>query len=206
MTTESSTQIDKLKVDFHAKIREAFSSGMSVVEISNLFGYSSINFAHGVLLDAKLIPPMSRKGKRQSYDIDPRLHKGLEKMGYSFARWCVGWGLEPNEAVAELKKKPTEGVSCAHDAVRRDLPETYLEIFEGKPPLEKSQEKKTYPRLSLNIIRDEVRKKYVASVPETPGVEAIGYNWENALKNMLAVQRLHRHIGLLGDALEKQGL
>ena len=81
-----------------------------------------------------------------------------------------------------------------------------LQIFEGKPPLEKSQEKKTYPRLSLNIIWDEVRKKYVARVPETPGVEAIGYNWENALKNMLAVQRLHRHIGLLGDALEKQGL
>jgi hypothetical protein len=165
------SSIEKLRADFHAKIRDAFSSGMSVIELTNLFGYSSINFVHGVLLGAKLIPSMSRTGKRQSYDIDHRLQQVLEKIGYSFARWCAGWGLDPNEAATALRKKQDEGMSSAHEAVRRDFPDAYLEIFEGKPPFATSQEKKTYPRLSLNIIWDEVRMGYVASVPETPGVE-----------------------------------
>jgi hypothetical protein len=196
--------IEKLRADFHAKICEAFSRGMSVIELTNLFGYLSINFVHSLLMDAKLILPMPRTGKRQSYDIDPRLQQALDKRGYSFARWCAGRGLDPNDVAAALRKTPSEGISSAHDAVRRDLPETYLEIFEGRPPLEKSQEKKNYPRLSLNILWDEFRLKYVASVPETPGVEAIGYNWETALHNMVEVQRLQRHIGLLRDCLEKR--
>jgi hypothetical protein len=65
---------------------------MSVIELTNLFGYSSINFVHGVLLGAKLIPPMSSTGKRQSYDIDPRLQQVLDKRDYSFSRWCAGRG------------------------------------------------------------------------------------------------------------------
>jgi hypothetical protein len=65
---------------------------MSVIEITNLLGYSSVEFIHGVLRNAKIIPHMPRKGKRQSYDIDPRLQQGLGKKGYSFARWCLGVG------------------------------------------------------------------------------------------------------------------
>ena len=200
------SSIEKLRADFHANIREAFSRGMSVMELTNLFGYVSINFVHSLLLEAKLILPMPRTGKRQSCDIDPRLQQELDKRGYSFARWCAGRGLDPNDAAAALRKKPSEGISSAHDAVRRDLPETYQEIFEGKPYLAKSHEKKTYPRRSLNIVWDELRQKYVASVPETPGVEAIGYNWETALRNMIELQRLQRHIGLLRDCLEKLSL
>jgi hypothetical protein len=133
------------------------------------------------------------------------LQQELDKRGCSFARWCAGRGLDPNDAAAALRKKPIEGISSAHDAVRRDLPETYQEIFEGKPSLAKSHEKKTYPRRSVHIVWDELRQKYVASVPETPGVEATGYSWDTALHNMIEVQRLQRNIGLLRDCLEKLG-
>ncbi|MBV5330080.1 MAG: hypothetical protein JZU65_21035 [Chlorobium sp.] len=67
MDTESSTKLDRLKADFHAEICEAFSRGMSVIELTNLFGYSSINFVHGVLLGAKLIQPMSRQAAIKRY-------------------------------------------------------------------------------------------------------------------------------------------
>jgi predicted RNase H-like HicB family nuclease len=206
MTTDSSTQIEGLRSDFHAKICESFSNGMSVIEISNLFGYTKINFVHGVLRDAKLIRPMSKKGPQRSHDIDARLQQGLDKRGYSFARWCVGWGFDPIEVALTLKEKPADGVSYALDAVRRDLPEIYFEIFEGRPSIQKTwQEKKVYPRLSLNIAWDEVRRGYVASVPETPGVEAIGYNWADALEKMESVQRLMRNISLLDSVLQNCG-
>ena len=206
MDSDSSSQIVGLRSDFHAKICEAFSSGMSVIEITNLFGYTKINFVHGVLRDAKLIRPMSKKGPQRSHDIDARLQQGLDKRGYSFARWCVGWGFDPVEAALTLKEKPADGVSSALDAVRRDLPEIYFEIFEGRPPVQKTwQEKKVYPRLSLNIVWDEVRRGYVASVPETPGVTAIGYNWADALEKMESVQRLMRNISLLDSVLQNRG-
>jgi len=57
----------------------------------------------------------------------------------------------------------------------------------------------------VHIVWNELRQKYVASVPETPGVEATGYSWDTALHNMMEVQRLQRHIGLLQDCLEKLG-
>jgi len=133
------------------------------------------------------------------------LQHALDKRGYSFARWCAGRGIDPNDTAAALRNKSSDGISSAHDAVRRDLSETYLEIFEGKPSLAKLHEKKAYPRRSVHIVWDKLRQKYVASVPETPGVEATGYNWETALHNMIEVQRLQRHIGLLRDCLARLG-
>lgn len=196
-TDRSDENLNKLTADLYKKIGEAFSGGVSVIELTNLFGYSKIEFVHGILRNAKLIPLMSRTGKRHLYDIDPRLQQGLKKKGCSFARWCFGWNFEPNETAAALRQKPEGLTTSAHDAVRRDFPEIYLEIFEGKPPLSKSYEKKIHPRLSLHIVWDELRQKYVASVPETPGVEATGCNWETALENMIEVQKLLRCIGLL---------
>jgi hypothetical protein len=196
--------IVNLRVDLHDKIGEAFSRGMSVIEITDLFGYSSINFVHRVLRDAKLIPSTPRTGKRQSYDIDPRLKRELEKRGYSFARWCAGRKLDPNDTAEALRKDPSEGISSAHEAVRCDFPETYREIFEGSVPVQLN-EKKPYFKPSLNLVWVEARKCYVASVPETPEIEAVGYNWEAALSNMIEVQRLQRCIGLLRNYLENLG-
>lgn len=202
MTADNFLQAKDLELVFHAKISTAFTSGMSVIEISNLFRYSRIEFVHGALRDAKLIPLMSRKGPQHSYDIDSRLQRDLDKRGYSFGRWCVGWGFDPVETAVTLREKPTELVCSTHDAVRRDFPEAYFEIFGGTPPLKNSwQEKKVFPRLSLNIVWDATCKGYVASVPETPGIAAKGYNWANALDEMQSVQRLMRNIALLESVI-----
>jgi predicted RNase H-like HicB family nuclease len=206
MTADDFLQAKDLELVFHAKISTAFASGMSVIEISNLFRYSRIEFVHGALRDAKLIPLMSRKGPKHSYDIDSRLKREFDKRGYTFGRWCLGWGFDPVETAATLKEKPVEVVRPAHDAVRRDFPEAYFEIFGGTPPCKNSwQEKKVFPRLSLNIVWDASCKGYVASVPETPGIAAKGYNWANALDEMQSVQRLMRNIGLLESIIQNCG-
>ena len=62
------------------------------------------------------------------------------------------------------------------------------------------------PRLSLNVIWDEGRKGYIASVPEVPGVMAKGNDWDDSLAQMKNVLRLQRYIGLLRDVLELRGI
>jgi len=196
--------IEELKSELHGEIEKAFSNGMSVIEISNLIRRFNIEFVHGALRDAKVIPKMPRTGKRHLCDIDPRLQQGLRARGYSFARWCLAWKFDPNEAAAALKKQPLGEMNAVHDAVRRDFPDVYMEIFAGKVHSVKLTEKRMPPRLSLHIIWDEVRNTYVASIPETPGgVEVTGYNWDNALQNMLAVQRLRWQIAVLREIFMK---
>jgi hypothetical protein len=42
------SSVEKLRADFHAEICEAFSRGMSVIELTNLFGYFSIGIIHSL--------------------------------------------------------------------------------------------------------------------------------------------------------------
>jgi hypothetical protein len=113
--------------------------------------------------------------------------------------------LNPAETAEILKRAPEKAVSSAHEAVRRDFPEVYCEMFGGTPSENSWRERKILPRLSLNVAWDETRKGYIASVPEIPGVMAKGNKWMSALDNMLAVLRLQRYIGLLGNALKMRG-
>jgi len=60
VTDRSDENLNKLRADLCKKIGEAFSGGMSVIELTNLFGYSKIEFVHGILplRNAKAIPLM----------------------------------------------------------------------------------------------------------------------------------------------------
>ena len=202
MITDGFLQVKDLERIHCEKIGDAFMSGMSVIEIANTLNQIRIEFVHGILRDSKLIPLMPRGEYKRSYNIDSRLQKALNKRGYSFGRWCLGWGFDPSKTAANLSVKLGEDVSAIHEAVRRDCPRVYFDIFGGEPPLKEPwQGKKELPRLSLKIVWDAACKGYVASVPETPGVMAVGYNWADALDKMQSVQRLQRNIDLIDSAL-----
>ncbi|WP_319586539.1 hypothetical protein [uncultured Desulfobulbus sp.] len=206
MITDGFLQVKDLERIHHAKIGTAFTSGMSVIEIANALKQIRIEFVHGILRDARLIPLMPRSEYSHFYNIDSRLQKALKKRGYSFGRWCLGWGFDPSNTVAKLSKRLGEDVSPIHEAVRRDCPEVYFEMFGEAPQLKEPWlEKKEFPRLSLKIVWDAACKGYVASVPETPGIMAVGYNWADALDKMQSVQRLQRNIDLIDSALERSG-
>jgi predicted RNase H-like HicB family nuclease len=204
MATElNSMQTEDLELIFHEKICSAYVGGMSVIEIVRVFWHWRVDFVHGVLRKAKLIPTMARSEYGRSYDIDARLTKELEKKGYSFGRWCLGWKFDPIEESASLKKMPEEKLGKAHEAVRRDFPEVYFEIYGGTPPPKKIWPAKSdLAKPSLSITWDNAQNAYVAKVIEDPDILAAGHDWDNALLKMRSVQRLHKNIRKLDSALE----
>ncbi|MBV5329007.1 MAG: type II toxin-antitoxin system HicB family antitoxin [Chlorobium sp.] len=154
-----------------------------------------------------IVAHVEKRDSKSAQELDPRLQSALKHRNYSFLLWCLGCGLSPAETASKLQEQPGEYLSPAHEAVRRDFPIAYAEIFDEIPPAKESWRVRTRaPRLSLHVIWDEDRAGYVASVLEVPGVMAIGKNWTEALENMLDMLRLQRFIDLLNNVLEIRGL
>jgi hypothetical protein len=203
MKTDGLVDVKELEAIHRTNIMTAYSSGMSVIEITDALQAVKCQFVHDALRTAQLIPRVSKRDNTSSYKLNHCLQAALKRRNYSFLLWCLGWSLSPAETAAKLKEQPGEDLSSAHEAVRRDFPEIYGEIFNETPRIKESwRERSRTPRLSLNIVWDAERKVYIASVPEIPGVMAIGNKWAEALENMLTVLRLQRYIGLLGNVLE----
>ena len=205
-TGVNSMQTKELELVLHEKICAAYVSGMSVIEIVRVFWHWLVDFVHSVLRKANLIPVMARSEYGRAYDIDARLIKELEKKGYSFGRWCLGWKFDPIEAAASLKEMSEEKFGKAHEAVRRDCPEVYSEIYGGTPPKKIWTTKSDLAKPSLSITWDNGLNAYVAKVIEDPDILAVGHDWDNALLKMRSVQRLHKNIRKLDSALENLGL
>lgn len=72
-TGDNSMQTKDLELVLHEKICIAYVSGMSVIEIVRVFWHWKVDFVHGVLRKAKLIPRMDRSEYGRVYDIDTRL-------------------------------------------------------------------------------------------------------------------------------------
>ncbi|OGQ87944.1 MAG: hypothetical protein A2512_09995 [Deltaproteobacteria bacterium RIFOXYD12_FULL_56_24] len=180
---------------FHDKIREAFTGGMSVIEIANIFRHRRVEFVHGVLRNAGLIPHMPKDEYHRRYEIDVRLQNELRKKGYSFGRWCLSWKFDPTEATLSLQKPPDEGITAVHKALCRDFPETYSEMYgEATSPKKIWSIASEFEKLSVSITWDKIQKRYIAQVVESPEIVGDGINWDDALQNMKQVNRLQRHI------------
>jgi hypothetical protein len=205
MKTDGLVDVKELETIHRTNIMTAYSSGMSVIEITDALQANKVEFVYEILRSSRLIPLLDKRDNKSSRELDSRLQAALKKRSYSFNLWCLSWKLNPAETAEMLKRSPEKAVSSAHEAVRRDFPEVYCEMFGGTPSENSWREKKSLPRLSLNVVWDETRKGYIASVPEIPGVMAKGNKWMSALDNMLAVLRLQRYIGLLGNVLKMRG-
>jgi len=97
---------------------------------------------------------------------------------------------------------PEEKLGNAHEAVRRDFPEMYFEIYGGTSPKKIWATKSDLAKPSLSITWDNALNAYVAKVIETPDITAVGHDWDNALLKMRSVQRLCENIKKIDSALE----
>ena len=181
------------------RIIAAYSSGLSVVEITRALGKIRVDCVHSLLRETGHIPAMARSDYRRTYQIDGRLADALRKMGYSFGRWCLGWQFGPEAAVANLGAVPDEGrPTAAHEAVRRDYPVVYFRMFGGRRPqriFRKAKTSSIHPALSIEW--EDARRKYVARVPEHPEIEGIGIDWTEAVEEAKVAYRFHGYISKL---------
>ena len=198
-------KIEDLEEQLNKRIIEAYAKGFSVVEITRAFRKTSVEFVHSLLRDTGHIPVMERSEYRRHYDIDPRLTKAFRAKGFSFGRWCLGWRFDPAEVTAELKSAPEkENESAAHSALKRDFPDIFVSMYDGKTvKKEKRKRLRSHPD-SLKIDWNVARKTFIASVTEFPDIEAHGKDWDDAFYALKSVYRLHDYILRLDRLVQNQ--
>lgn len=196
--------IEDLEELLNSRIIEAYSKGYSVLEITRALRKSTVDSVYKLLRNTGRILTMERSEYRRQYDIDQRLTVAFRRKGFSFGRWCLDWRLDPNDAVAELKSELAgENESSVHAALRRDFPEIYLSMYErAKIKKEKKERFRSKPD-SLRIDWSSEQKTFVATVPECPGIEANGKNWDDAFYAIKSVHRMHEYIQRLDRLVEK---
>lgn len=197
-------RIENLEVKLNSRILEAYSIGMSVMEITKVLKKSRVDYVHGFLRDAGCIPTMDRSDYHRSFDVDNRLLAALRNKGYSFGRWCLGWKLDSREAEADLKSKPAdEEPTEVHRALLRDFPDVYARLFGGGrvARFAKGKTPRIYP--SVSITWNNSQKGYVAIIAENPEVEVAGLDLNDAFEKVMIAYRLFQSIERMNDAIKK---
>ena len=199
-------KIEDIEELLNSRIIEAYSNGYSVVEITRALKKTSIDLVYDLLRDTGKIPVMERSEYRRQYDIDTRLKTSCRRKGFSFGRWCLGWRFDPFVAVAALKSAPDdENESAVHAALKRDFPEIYLCMYEGAKIRTKKKGKYRSKPDSLMIEWSSEQKTFVATVPECPGIEACGKNWDDAFYSIKSVHQMHEYVQRLDRLLNGTG-
>lgn len=198
-------KIEDLEEMLNKRIIDAYSQGYSVVEITRALRKNSVDYVYKLLRDTGQIQVMDRREYRRQYDIDPMLTSACRKKGLSFGRWCLSWRFDPNDTVAELKSSTeAESESFAHSALRRDFPEVFIRIYKGKKIKKDARRKLRNHPDSLRIDWNFERKTFIATVPECPGIEASGKDWDDALYALKSIYRMHEYILRMDRLVEKK--
>lgn len=197
--------IEKLQHLLEVRIIEAFSAGMSVIEIIKAMGRIQVGPVHTIIRKAGYIRGMTSDEQFCVYEIDLRLDKVLTARGYSFVRWCLGWKFDPLEVASALENPPEEGSESAfHEALWRDFPRTFSTMFGPfiqKKPVRLCRQYLRFPsHLSVDIDWDTC--KYVARVKEYPEVESVGINWYSALDNLRIAYTRFQELNRLINAIQ----
>ncbi len=199
-------KVEDIEELLNSRIIEAYSRGFSVVEITRALRKTTVDSVYKLLRDTGRIPAMKRSEYRRQYDIDQKLTTACRRKGLSFGRWCLGWRLDPYVTVAELKSAPDKvNESAAHMALKRDFPDIYLRLYDGsKIKMEKMRKYQSQPA-SLIIKWSSERKAYLATVPECPGIEASGSNWDDAFYAIKSVHLMHEYVKRIDWLLSRSG-
>jgi len=195
-------QIEELEILLNNTILEAFTEGMSIVEIARALREDHIEQVHSLIRYAKLIPAMEPRDRRTN-GVDCRLVVAMQKVGYSFGRWCMGWHFDPDNAKAVIKDMPCEeNPSAVHQALKRDFPATYYRIYDGIE--QNTAEEPPAAHHSITINWDPECEQYVAKIIEMPEIVATGNKWDTVFSNIKRKYYLHIAIDGLIDALNKR--
>jgi hypothetical protein len=199
--------IEKLEHLLEVRIIEAFTAGMSVIEIIRAMGRIQVGPVHTIIRKAGYILGVTTDEHFSSYEIDLRLDKVFTARGYSFVRWCLGCKFEPLEVATALKNPPDEGSESAfHEALWRDFPRTFSTMFGPfihKKPVPLCRQYLRFPsHLSVDIDWDPSSGKYLARVKEYPEVESVGINWYSALDNLRIAYTRFQELNRLINAIQ----
>jgi hypothetical protein len=195
-------QIEEMEALLKKKIVTAYLLGMSVIEITRAMQKFKINHVHSVLRNAGHIRAVTRDEFMTSYAVHRKLDAALERRGCCFARWCLGWGFDPDETADLLKKLPEEGhLTAAHEALRRDFPVIYYKLYGGDPL--KTPLYDNYPTIppSVTIEWDAANMRYIARVVDDPDIEAVGSDKDAAFGGIKRAYGLLVDIGRLDSAI-----
>ncbi|ABK97902.1 hypothetical protein [Pelobacter propionicus] len=184
-------RIENLEEKLNSRIVEAYISGLSVIEITRVLNKSSAEHIHNLLRDTGHIDTLKKEGLRRSYGIDDKWETALRKKGYSFPRWCAGWGFDPVKSAQELALGERGDV---HEALKRDFPIVYSRMFGEVPPHRKPTIRIHDPHPSVTIMWHPDRNAYVAEMIGDPTINAAGIDLEHALQRFLASIRYDEHI------------
>lgn len=199
-------KIEDIEELLNSRIIEAFSRGFSVVEITRALRKTTVTSVYNLLRDTGRVPVMGRSEYRRQYDIDPKLTIACRQKGFSFGRWCLSWRLDPHLAVTELKSAPdSEEESAAHVALKRDFPDVYLRLYNGSKIKSAKKGKYRSKPASLMIEWSSERKAFLATVPECPGIEASGRNWDDVFYAIKSVHLMHEYVKRIDWLLSRSG-
>jgi len=184
-------RIENLEEKLNTRIMEAFNSGLSVIEITRTLNKSSAEHIHDLLRGAGHIDTLPKEGLRRSYGIDVKWESALRKKGYSFPRWCTGWGFDPVKAARELAQGEQGAV---HVALKRDFPAVYARMFGEDPPQRVLTTRIHDSHPSVTIVWHPDRNAYVAEMISNPAINAGGIDLEHALQRFLVALRFDEQI------------
>lgn len=184
-------KVENLEEKLNSRIVDAFTAGMSVIEITRVLNKSSAEHIHTLLRDTGHIDTLQKEGLRRSYGIDEKWESALRKKGYSFPRWCAGWGFNPVNAARELAQGEQGNVN---EALKRDFPAIYARIYGENPPQRAPTTRIHDPHPSVTITWHPDRNAYVAELIGNPAINAGGIDLEHALQRFLVALRFDEQI------------
>ena len=181
-------------------IIEAYTIGLSVIEITSVINRTSADYVHNLLRSQGYIDPFPANTRRV-YETDRALLAALKGKRYSFAKWSVGWGFKPADAELELAEKQDGKVK---GAIKRDFPRVFERLYGEKAGrLVLSPGRYPLNRPSFLAVWDVAKKEYSCSLLDDPTVTSTGYDAEEAVSHFLEAYRAINRIKCLEEAIRK---
>jgi hypothetical protein len=181
-------------------IIEAYTVGLSVIEISFVLNRTSADYVHNLLRSRGYIDPFPANTRRV-YEADRALLAALQGKRYSFAKWAVGWGFKPADAELELTEKRDGKVK---GAIRRDFPKIFERLYGEKADrLVVVAGRFPYKRPSFLTVWDVAKKEYICSLLDDPNITSSGCDAEEAVSHFLGAYRSINRSKCMAEIIRK---
>ena len=181
-------------------IIEAYTVGLSVIEITHVLNRTSADYVHNLLRSRGYIDPFPANTRRL-YEADRALRAALQGKRYSFAKWAVGWGFKPADAELELAEKRDGKVK---GAIMRDFPNIFKRLYGEKvdrPVVVAGRF--SYKRPSFLTAWDVAKKEYVCSLLDDPIISSSGCDAEEAVSHFLGTYRSINRSKCMAEIIRK---
>ena len=188
--------LGRIEREYENRIAMAFSSGLSVVEISRIIGCKRALPVYRILQRRGLIETSLKRSRFKGPDT---LHSTLRRRGLSFNQWCNSWQFEPQSAEHELSGSDTSSTSGIRLAAQRDFPRIFAK---GNQTIDLAEwEQHVFSSTigySYRIDWDSRLEKYLGSIVGVDSLTIIGKHPSTVMMELVRATWLLKAIDLLG--------